>query len=476
MKSFINIGVSVLILGAGIVGFVVLGQKPDVPKDEKSPDDGDVDVVTAKATRWEQPISLELDGEASTWRVVTIGTEVEGRVTRKADKSRSGTWVEKDEILFEIDSSSYQLEVDRLTAQKEQAIEELAAVGVDLTNTAKLIVIAEEDWNLRKRQLARMEELLKRETANVAEVEEAMKQELVARNSLRGLENQNRTLEQQRKTKQAALKLVEAQLAKATLDLERCTISSTLEGRIVDDLVEEGDYLKSGDDLVHISDSSRMEVKCQLQADELAWIWKQHQADESETSGDADPRGRDPLELPIVKCEVAFEFEGEETIWQGELSRLEGTGIDRETRTFPCRVLIENPKPTQADASLDEPQGFRLPTLLSGLFVTVRIPVKSPTPLLRLPREAVRPGGQVWCVRSDVLGIHYVRTVHTTGESVLIREGDGGLLEGDSVVVSPLASVKDGMKVSEQNGGASNPSESRSANRQEHGQNAEAGR
>ena len=43
-------------------------------------------------------------------------------------------------------------------------------------------------------------------------------------------------------------------------------------GRIVDDIAEQGDYVRDGDDLVHISDSSQIEVKSNLQADDLVWI------------------------------------------------------------------------------------------------------------------------------------------------------------------------------------------------------------
>ena len=38
---------------------------------------------------------------------------------------------------------------------------------------------------------------------------------------------------------------------------------------------EEGDYIKPGDPLVHVSDSSRMEIKCSLKSEELAWVWQQ---------------------------------------------------------------------------------------------------------------------------------------------------------------------------------------------------------
>ena len=75
--------------------------------------------------------------------------------------------------------------------------------------------------------------------------------------------------------------LVEIQLKKAREDLKRCEIRSRIEGRIVEDEVEEGDYLKPGDVLAHISDGSQMEVKTKLRAEELAWVWQQHEVQQT---------------------------------------------------------------------------------------------------------------------------------------------------------------------------------------------------
>ncbi len=88
-------------------------------------------------------------------------------------------------------------------------------------------------------------------------------------------QNQLNALQQMKKTKDASLKLAEAELERTTVDLQRCRIVSPITGRIVDDMKEEGDYIKPGDSLVHVSDSSRMEIKCSLKSEELAWVWQQ---------------------------------------------------------------------------------------------------------------------------------------------------------------------------------------------------------
>ena len=199
--------------------------------------------------------------------------------------------------------------------------------------------------------------------------------------------------------------------------------------------------------LVHISDSARMEIKTKLRAEELAWVWQQH-AVINKASGKTEV-SQDPLNLPKIPCEVGYVFEGVETIWDGYVARIEGTGLDRDTRTFPCRILVEEPRKTRFNDSSGGHATVSPPTLLSGMFVNVRIPVESPLQLLRVPMEAIRPGGQIWVDRDGMLDILAVNLANVQGQDALIRQDGSGLQPGDRVVVSPLTSVREGMKLRE---------------------------
>ena len=449
-----NIIGAILILAVGVGGFAVYGKKPEVPTDTSRQDaaNAPATVRTSEVRAWDAPFTIDVDGEAATYRILTVGAEVSGRVLKKPETTRSGTFVNAGDLLFEIDPVNYQLEVDRLKAKIEQAKEELAAVEVDATNTSHLLKLAEEDVRIQANQLLRQKSLLERKATSESEVDNAVRQELAARNALQTQKNQLNALLQQKKTKAASVELAQAELNRALVDLQRCLVAAPITGRIVDDAVEEGDYVKPGDPLVHISDSSRMEVKCSLSGDDVAWLWQQRPAEEltktDELANDAETTAEDPFRMPNVPCEVVFEFQGSETIWDGVLSRYEGTGMDRETRMFPCRILVEDPQKTRVEDS----QGGNAvspPTLLSGMYVSVRIPIDSPFPLLQLPAEAVRPGEQLWVVRDGMLRIAPIKLVQVIGDHALILSSGNAIEAGDKVVISPLAAVNDGMVVQE---------------------------
>ena len=89
----------------------------------------------------------------------------------------------------------------------------------------------------------------------------------------------------------------------------------------------------------------------------------------------------------------------------------------------------------------------RPPGLLSGMYVTVRIPVESPTRLLRVPLEAVRPGGQIWVKRNQTLVILQATPAYTFDDHALLRAAECELAVGDEVIISPLASVTSDLRV-----------------------------
>jgi len=431
---------SAIIIGAGVGGFMLFGESPEVAQNAESTDFRPL-VRTSPILEHNQPVVIEMDGDANSFRVITVGAQVKGQIKKRMSSARNGLFVNEDDVLFEIDSTNYALEIERLDAQLDQTAEEIVSVEVDIENIKELILLAEQDWKLQQKQLQRVKDAYKQNSFAESEVDNATRQALTSRNALQTLKNSQRSQEQMLKQKHASRKLVQAQLKQAHVNLERCQVKAPVSGRIVNDLAEQGDFVKEGDELVMISDSSQIDVKCNLQSDELLWILQQL----ATTAESAQELARDPLATPIP-CEVVYEFEGSEVVWDGLLSRFEGTGMDRDTRTFPCRVNVAAPSKYR----LENSQGGRMliaPSLASGMYVTVRIPLTAVTPLLRMPIEAVRPGGDVWVVRDGLLQVRNVSIAQSLDDEVLIRANETDLTAEDRVVVTPLVAARDGMAV-----------------------------
>ena len=435
----------IAVVGGGVAVLMTLGRPPvaaAVDLGEERPT-----LVEAEAVRpHDGPLEIVVDGEAVPYRLVTISAEVAGRVVAKPDGNRAGLFVPEGETLFEIDKTDHRLEVARLRAQLQQAEEQLKENAVSLENAEKMTEIARAELEVQRSALKRTNNLRRQNATSSTEADRATLEELTARRAAQTNENEVRSFTQRRYALAAARDLAAASLERAETDLARTTVTAPFGGTVVSDTTEVGDYVQRGDPLVQMSDSSRMDVKCELRIDDLVWVWQQARGRE-----EFDPsRPSARLELPETPVEVVFEFRDSAIVWDGVLSRYEGAGLDTQTRTVPCRVHVDEP----AEATLADDSGAipiaAPPSLLSGMYVKVRIPVEPPTPLLRVPHRAVRPGGRVWVVRDGRLRVEPLSVVRDTSEYALAEsaaEGASGLRAGDLVVTSPLPGVADGMAV-----------------------------
>lgn len=441
----------IVIVGLGVYVLMTFGA-PMEAKSSAPEDTGATLVEVATVEAHDGPFHIEVDGEAVSSRIVKVAAEIGGRVIQKPVTNQAGLFVAEDAVLFEIDPTDYELEVVRLEAQLAQATERIKENDVSLANAETLVEFTEAEWAVQKASLDRLENLQTQRAATKTNLDRAIRDELIARKSKQSLSNEIRLLKQKHASLAAERDLVKAQLMRAKRDVSRATVKAPFGGTVIADTSEVGDYVKAGDKLVDLSDTTTMEVKCELRVDDLIWVWQQGRNRES-----FDPEAIESrLELPETPVEVIFEFRDTALIWNGVLSRYEGVGLDKDTRTVPCRVHVDEP----GEARLVEGSGTlpvaAPPSLLSGMFVKVRIPIESPNPLVRLPHRAIRPGGRTWLVEDGQLFERAVTVVRDDDQFALVEaieatpdgaDGLAGVRDGSQVVTSPLPGITDGMAV-----------------------------
>ncbi len=274
--------------------------------------------------------------------------------------------------------------------------------------------------------------------------------ELAARNALVTLRNRVRLLQIGRGRLESARNLSTSNLKKARLDLQRTRILAPADGVIVSDFVEVDSFVQRGTLLFSLEDTSKVEVKCKLQMEDLYWLW-----DRPGRSAEVVPASAaDAYEFPETHVQVVYRLAGYndlDYIWEGRLTRYDGVGLDEKTRSAPCRVVVDEPRKRTST------HGSGPPALVRGMYVTIRIQVDPETPLLSLPEEALRPGNQVWRMRSGKLAIiptNFVTLLERSADEgqvshdVLVCVDDPSLLTaGDQVIVSPLTFVRTGMDI-----------------------------
>ena len=420
-------------------------------------------VRCAPVAEYDRPLQIEVDGLVVPYREITLSAEIEGRIVHKAEQARSGSYVSEGTLLVEIDPRDYDVEVRRLKQDRIQAEIGLAELEVELANTAALIELAEEDLAIQTEELDRLKPLKSDDVITDSKFDQTRRLQLTAKISLLTLQNQLRLKKTSLARLEGVCDRVSVQLEKAEFDLARTKVTAPVSGVVVQDSIEQDSYVRKGDAMVTIEDTSRVEVRCNLRMNELVWLW-QPAGNDNDNANDggndnygsngngggeratADIQPRAALyQVPEARATVVYRLSGRSYQWEGVLSRYEGIGLDETTRTVPCRVVVKTPQNTQDEGP---------PALVRGMFVTVKIHVEPRTGLLAVPPRAVRPGGKIWRAsdgKLQILDVNVVKALSSEalGDRVLVRAHPPGLEAGDKVVITPLPAAQDGMSVRE---------------------------
>ena len=445
LGEVLRIGAPIGILAIGVVLFLALKSLKVAPEQERDRTLAPL-VETIVVAPHTGGLNFSVDGLVAPFREIDLAAAVSGRIAMRSDICRAGNYVQRGTPLIEIDDRDYKLEVERLKRELAQAAVSLEELDVEASNTRALIKIAKQQHQLQRRDLERQERLAERRIISDSELEQTMRDELAALNSVMTLEHQWQLLGTRRNRLVSAHDLWLSQLEKAQLDLSRTKVASPISGVIIEEMVEEDSYVQKGASLVKIEDTSAVEVKCNLRMEDLYWLWAQ----EKRGPADVEASPTRDYQIPPAPVTITYDLAGRKYIWDGVLSRFDGIGVDQRTRTVPCRVLVSDPRKVRAEGTGDEALAVvGPPALVRGMYVTVSVRAQPKMALLEVPRQAIQPGNKVWHVDDGKLSIRPVRVADTEDDVVLVYAETSGLQPGMRLVISPLSMVVDGMSVRE---------------------------
>ena len=372
----------ILIVVVGIVGAVLMIKlKPEPPRRpvvETSP------LVRTEIIGGETPRALvEGYGEARARRRIDLVARVSGQVVRKSPDLRSGAYFEAGDTLLVIEQDDYRLARDMAAAG-------VATAEYNLARAEQEAEIARDEWNAR----------------NAAEDAPS-----------RARPNPLVLHAPQLKLARANLASARAGLEKATLDLERCLVVAPFSGRVIDEVVDVGQYLGPGARIGSIYAADMMEIAVPVEDRDLALF-------------DAPRPGS---EMNGADVRVLAEFAGAPREWSGRVLRTAGE-VDRQSRMVNVVVGVDNTR---------QPEGT--PHLLEGMFVEVRIDGHRVPGSVSIPREARHENDTVWIVEdSGLLSIRDVTVFFKDRERAILSSG---VSAGERIVLSQMDIVSEGMRI-----------------------------
>ena len=212
---------------------------------------------------------------------------------------------------------------------------------------------------------------------------------------------------------EAGLAAAKADRDQARLDLQRTAVKAPFAGRVVETLVDIGQYVTPGTRLARIHSTGIAEVRLPLTDHQLSLLEL--------------PLGRAIQDGPAVR--VAANLAGKEREWRGQIVRTEAA-IDPNSRFVYAVAQIQNPYAGEAP-------------LINGLFVEAQIAGKTYDDISVLPRQALHEGSHVLVLNEEnQLGFRDMELLQMVGDQVWLR---GDLATGEKVVISSLGYSREGM-------------------------------
>lgn len=350
-----------------------------------------------------------------TWDAVA---EVAGRVLEVHPDLKNGALLPAGTVLARIDPSAAELALAQVEAQlREMEIRE--------RNTRKSLEIERRALESLRRDLQRKRTLGQQGATAQATIDAAERALLQGEQQVQTLENTLAVLPQERA-------VLEARRADAARDVERTVIVAPFDIRVRTAAVEVDQYAARGQVLAQGDGIAVAEVTAQVPLDRM---WTLLPAGEDVPPDMA--RVAEVLDVtPVVRLRA-----GDLTVeWPGRVARVAET-VDPQTRTVGVIVAVDDPY-TQARPG-------KRPPLTRSMFVEVELRGRPQPDRIVIPREALRraPGGEavVWVLDAE-------DRLRTRTVDVAFRQGgiavlDGGVDEGERVVLSDLIPAVEGMLV-----------------------------
>ncbi|MEM1125416.1 MAG: HlyD family efflux transporter periplasmic adaptor subunit [Bacteroidota bacterium] len=431
-KYLIAAGILVACIGGAALMIALRPEPPQEPPPERTPL-----VQTSSADVRSGTLQVTGNGTVRPRAEIGLAPQIAGQVVYVNPALVSGARVRRGQVLVRIDPADYQNRV-------QQAEADVAQQQVNVLQAEEEAAIARAEYEQFRRRDARQGAATFGSVDSNDYARRFVGEERQAQARTTDEPSALVLREPQLQAAQASLARAQAALADAQLALDRTQIVAPFDGVVRSETVDPGAYVAPGQVLAQIYASDAVEVSVPLSDEDAALIptlWA--------------PGGQ------RIAARVVGTYGAQEFAWDGYVDRAE-TALDTESRTID--VIVRVPQPFSSGQRVTGPGGELAgasvalggtPPLLVGQFVDIDIDGASLERYTVVPRQALRPGDEVWAVESDSLvTIVPVQVLQQTGEEVAVL---GDLREGQPVIISNLQVVTNGMKVRLADTGADRP-------------------
>ena len=362
------------------------------------------------------------------WEAIS---QVDGRIVELANGLAVGAVVAAGTPLIRVDARDYEIAQATAEANLASAEADLAEMNAQEENTRALLAVEREIETFLQAQFDRQQVLAQRGTVSQAALEEAHRELLNQRRQVLDLENQMALYPVQRISTRSTIQTREVELEEAQRDLENTTIAAPFRGRVTDQDLSVGEYVRPGDWLLTVEDMAAAEIVAEVQPGSFGAVLRT--ALPQDFPAGFEPEGTNAAFAMLRQFDLratVHQMSGDRHyVWPATLDRHTGV-VDQTTGTIGLVVRVEDPdRPVPAE---------NRPPLNMGSFVEVQLEITASHALLMVDRSAVwtdTDGDRfVYVMDADeTLQRRAITAPAIIDDRVIVAEG---LSDGDIVVLS----------------------------------------
>jgi RND family efflux transporter MFP subunit len=371
-----------VILAFGLLAMraMIMNRPAPLKKERDNPGALVETVVVAKEAK---QALVKSNGTVQAAQEIQVTMQVNGSVIWIASEFASGGFFQRGDRLFKIDSTDYELALERAKAS-------LVKAETDFLQTEGKAQIARQEW------------------------ERLNKDSNIEPNPLV-------VYEPQMAAAQANVAAARAALSQAELDLTRTEVTAPFNCRVRSKQLGRGQYVRIGQNVAVLVSTDTAEIIVPLPLEDLPWI---------NIPEDKQAKGAEAF--------ARIQVDGQTYEWHGEVDRSLGE-VDAKSRMAQIVVEISHPYEKK---SRNGGNGIALEV---GMFVDVFIHGRTVQGVIVLPRKGLRDNATVWIMDPDFkLRVKQVTPIRYEQNDVWI---EAGLNDNDKVVLTSLSGGAEGMQL-----------------------------
>jgi len=418
-----------LAIAVGVGVLVVSSQKPEKVEINTERKKGPLVIVEqAKLIRLDPVVSgFGRAKPVTTWDAIS---EVSGRVIYQHPALKNGAFIPKGTLVLRIDPVDYELALAQSQADLQTQKMEAKRVDLNERQYKRSLQIETSRLALTKKELARLETLLKKGVTSKSNLEDQRNTVLSQEKTVWDLQMQLDNIPTDRAVSEANIKVAEATLADSKRDIERTEFKLPFNARIGDVNTELQQVVNQQEELLSAHDMSVMEVTANMPIANFLGLIRAITA-------------QSPENKKVKFTDVsAFNFSSKitarmgsnNTYWDAKVTNI-SDGIDASSNTIGVTVEIKN--------NLQDFDPINSPLIVKDMYVQVDVTAPAKEQIV-VPVQAIH-ANKIYLVNdNDELVIQAVEVAYVHDGFAAISKG---INAGDRVVITDLIAPINGMPI-----------------------------